>query len=294
MYDLLQPLAALRGQSRRFHWILLVLAVGTLSGCQAVQAGHEPTIAPAVVATPAVDFGAVVVGRSKRFDASMSNPSGAAVTVTAIEVDHAEFQIVSPQFPLTLGGGQSVPLSVSFTPKKSGAVQAGLVITSSAVQSVNNIPLSGTGVMPGELSLNPTHLNFDATLLGKSQVKSETLSNNGETSLQITQLTASNAEFSLSGTGLPVVLPPKSSTKIDVTFTPGARGPRSGSIAVTALASMVAGDTGSTFTTSDTETDTASIPAAGRGATPGQLAASQASLTFTDVQVGNSQSSAVT
>jgi len=101
----------------------------------------------------------------------------------------------------------------------------------------------------------------------------ETLTNTGSTSLNITQATATGASFTVSGPSLPVTLAAGQSANFSVVFTPSASGSVTGSLTITSNASN----------------PTLSVPLSGTGVTPGLLTAATSPLSFGSVQVGNSQ-----
>jgi Abnormal spindle-like microcephaly-assoc'd, ASPM-SPD-2-Hydin len=90
--------------------------------------------------------------------------------------------------------------------------------------------------------------------------------------LTLSQATATGAGFTTSSIGLPVTLSPGQGTILTVTFTPQASGGANGNVA---LASSVGA---------------LNIPLTGSGLLAGSLAASPASVSFGNVQVGSNQS----
>jgi Abnormal spindle-like microcephaly-assoc'd, ASPM-SPD-2-Hydin len=134
------------------------------------------------------------------------------------------------------------------------------------------LPLASTGVIPGQLTANPTSLGFGSVPVGNSQTMTETLTNSGGSSLTISAVTASGSGFSVSGLALPLTLNAGQSTSFTVLFSPTSSGAASGSVSVTSTASNL------------------SIPLSGTGVTQGTLNANPTSLAFGSVQVGSSAS----
>lgn len=172
--------------------------------------------------------------------------------------------------PATLNPTQSVTFTVTFAPAAAGAVNGTLAIVSNASNSPLNIGLSGTGVLPGQLSANPANLAFGNVQVGSSSNLSETLSNTGGVAITISQANVSGTGYSISGLTLPTTLNPTQSVTFTATFAPTAAGSASGTLAII----------------SDASNSPLNIALSGTGTTPGQLGVSPATLNFGNVVVG--------
>jgi hypothetical protein len=221
-----------------------------------------------------LSFGTVDVGSSNRLSETLTNTGGSAVTITQATTSGAGFSISGLSLPATLAVNQSLSFTAVFAPGSAGAASGALSIVSNASNSTLSIPLSGTGVMPGTLSANPTSLAFGTVQVGKSSSLSETLTNSGGTSLTISAATVSGNGYSLSGLSLPLTLSTGQSTSFTVVFNPSATGAASGSVVIT----------------SNSSDSSLSIPLSGTGVTQGTLSANPTSLAFGTVQVGKSSS----
>jgi hypothetical protein len=100
------------------------------------------------------------------------------------------------------------------------------------------------------------------------------VTNGGNTSVAINQVTASGIGFSVSKISVPVTLNAGQSTTLTATFTAGTAGTASGNIAIASTA----------------PNPTLNIPLSATGVTAGSLAASPTSVGFGNVQVGSTQS----
>jgi hypothetical protein len=134
------------------------------------------------------------------------------------------------------------------------------------------VPLNGAGVTPGQLSANPSSLNFGNVQVTSSQTLSDTITNVGGLSVTISQATVSGPGFSFSGLNPPLTLNPGASVTFSVVFTPLSTGGASGTLTVTSNASN----------------PTLNIPLSGTGTPQGQLAVSPTSQNFGSVTVGAS------
>jgi hypothetical protein len=132
----------------------LLAGLSLLVGCQgmAPTASNQPvqTVSPTLSITPAtLDLGSVAVGKSKTASGTLS-ASGARVTVTAASTsDSGVFTVGGLSLPVTIPNGQSVPFTITFSPKVSGTANASLSFTSTAQAPTTTVKLSGTGMAAG-------------------------------------------------------------------------------------------------------------------------------------------------
>jgi len=106
--------------------------------------------------TPAtLSFGNVTVGSSSTLPATLK-ATNAAVTISADQSTSSEFTIVGLTLPLTLPAGQSVQLTIQFTPNASGKASAKAGFTSTALDSPTVEQLTGTGVAQAAQSVSLT------------------------------------------------------------------------------------------------------------------------------------------
>lgn len=97
---------------------------------------------------------------------------------------------------------------------------------------------TGKQAVQALFQLNPTAINFGKVSVGKQTTQAVSVSNSGTVALNITQATFSNAQFSLSGTNLPLALGVGQSGTFTVAVDPTAAGNVTGTL-------TVAGDGGS-------------------------------------------------
>ncbi len=114
---------------------------------------------PQLGVTPAtLNFGNVTVGSSASLQATLT-ASNAAVTISSDGSTSSEFAILGLNLPVTIQAGQSIPVTIQFTPNASGAASGKAGFTSNAVNSPTVEQLAGTGVAQGShsvgLSWNP-------------------------------------------------------------------------------------------------------------------------------------------
>jgi hypothetical protein len=259
--------------------LAIVLTLASLTGCQGVSGASPSNQQPAqtgtlALDTPSLSFGSVLIGHSSSLSVRASNSGTASLTISAAQASAPEFSQSAPALPLTVAAGQSVTLSVTFSPSAAGDVTGTISIVSNASNGAVSMSLSGNGVAPGSITANPASLAFGSVALGNSQQESSTLTNNGGTSVTISQAAISGTGFTLSGLASPVTLSAGQSANFTVTFAP----------------QSAASVTGNVTITSNAPNPTLTVPLSGTGsASSGSLSANPTSLSFGSVQVGNSQ-----
>jgi hypothetical protein len=103
---------------------------------------------PLLSVSPAtLNFGNVTVGSSASLQATLT-ASNAAVTVTSDQSTNSEFAILGLSLPVTIQSGQSIPVTIQFTPGASGTASGKEEFTSNAANSPTVERVTGTGVAP--------------------------------------------------------------------------------------------------------------------------------------------------
>ena len=225
-----------------------------------------------LLATPNINFGNTQVGATQSQSATLTNSEGSSVTVSQAIATGNGFHISGLSVPLTIAAGQSINFTTIFAPQSAGIASGNIAITSSASNPNLNIAVSGTGVTPGALAASPSSLSFGNVQMGKSQSLTETVTNNGGSSVTITQASPSGTGYSVTGLSLPLTLAANQSASFSLVFAPLSAGSAPGSLSLISNAATLA------------------ITLSGTGVTPGALAASPSSLSFGNVQMGKSQS----
>ena len=155
-----------------------------------------------------------------------------------------------------------------------------------------------------ELVVTPSSLNFGSVAVGKSQSQAEAFTNEGDTSVTISQVVPSAGEFTISGLALPVTRSPGNSVNFSIVFTPKTSGTQSGNISASASVSLMAPSSSylssaqnASLISTASENEVATVLVAGvgtqttgTGTTLGQLTAAPASLSFGSPLVGSTQS----
>jgi len=213
-------------------------------------------------APASLGFGSVTTTSSGSLTETLTNSGGTSVTISAASTTGSGFSVSGLTLPTTLTAGQSVSFSTKFSPTAGGAVTGNLAITSNAANSALNVPLTATGVTPGQLTSNPTTLGFGSLTTGSSGSLTETLTNSGGTSVTISAASTTGSGFSVSGLTLPTMLTAGQSVSFNTNFSPTAGGSVTGNLAIT----------------SNAANSTLNVALTGTVVTPGQLTSTPTSL----------------
>lgn len=127
--------------------------------------------------------------------------------------------------------------------------------------------------LPGDLVAAPASVSFGNVQVGTSQTLSDTLSNTGGATLNVTQATVTGAGYSISGLNVPVTLAPGQTATVNILLTPQVAGSAPGNLEIT----------------DDASTTPLEIPLSGMAVTAGSLVTTPTSLSFGSVQVGGQQ-----
>lgn len=104
------------------------------------QAGTQLGINPA-----SLNFGNVNVGSSATLQATLTASNG-SVTISSDGSTSSEFAITGLSLPATLESGQSLPVTIQFTPNASGGASGQVGFSSNAENSPTVEQVAGTGV----------------------------------------------------------------------------------------------------------------------------------------------------
>jgi hypothetical protein len=126
------------------------------------QSSSNPQLS---VSPSTLNFGNVTVGSSASLQATLT-ASNAAVTVSSDQSTSSEFAIMGLTLPVTIAAGQSIPVTIQFSPNASGAATAKAGFTSNAVNSPTVEHLTGTGVAQSSHSVYLSWEPGDGTAVG--------------------------------------------------------------------------------------------------------------------------------
>jgi hypothetical protein len=235
------PFTLAVGQSASFSVAFAPAVTGSVSGNIAISSDaanstlNIPLSATAVTpgqlaANPSsLSFGSVATGSSSTLGETLTNVSGAALTISQVVVNGTGFTFAGINPPVTLSANQSASFTVTFAPQASASVTGNLTISSNASNPTLSVGLSGTGTSPGQLAVTPSTINFGNVAIGGTQSQSATLTaNNGPVTVSSDSI--SQSEFSLTGVALPITIPSGYSMSFSVVFSPQFSGTASANV----------------------------------------------------------------
>lgn len=229
------------------------------------------------VSPSAVSFGDVSIDETRTETITLSNDGDAPVTVTSVTVTGADSAAFAANVRgVTLDGGESRDVQVSFSPSEERAFQGTLLVRTQGGSSTS-VSLSGTGVEK-RLNVSPRSLDFGDVTVEETRTRTITISNPTESEVSISgvQITSGEtAAFTISGAQS--TLGPEESTTVQITFRPGERRNYTATVGVFGPEGDLQG----------------AVALSGTG-TAGELQVSPGTLSFGDVTAGQSVSRSVT
>jgi hypothetical protein len=149
------PLSLRAGQSIQLTVTFAPQATGVAGGNVFVTGmslnvpltGTGTTVGQLTLAPTALNFGSIDVGSSTTQSSTLS-AIGGSVTISSAALSSAQFAIAGASFPMTLSAGQSVQMSLVFSPTKGGTSSGQLTLASNASNSPSTESLAGTGIVP--------------------------------------------------------------------------------------------------------------------------------------------------
>ena len=255
-------------------WAAGAIRFSTDQGPASLQVSGTGATNESITPSPAsLSFGSVAIGSSATAPVVLTNTHRWKITLSSLQTVGNEFALSGgPQFPLTLGPGQSVTVNVAFAPQWAGQTGGSVFISGPGLA----IPLMGTGTTPGQLTANPGSLSFGSIQDGGTLTLMDSVTNTGASSVTISQASVSGAGFGISGFSVPLVLNPGASLTYTVLFAPQSPGAANGAINIV----------------SDASDSKLSVALSGTGMAQGQLILAPGALNFGNVPVGSNASQA--
>ena len=228
----------------RAYCLRTILALATLfsAGCTSTRmAGTSPS-SPTPTASlsssnSTLNFGSVQLGSAKSMSLALTNAgTSAAVQISQVTASGPGFTVAGVTLPVNLAAGQSITLSVDFTPTSAGSMSGNLSIASTATNANISVGLSGAGLASGQLAVSPATMNFSGVTVGSSQNQTGTLTA-GSSSITVSSASWNGTGFSLSGISFPVTIPAGQNVSFTVTFAPQTAGAANGAVSFLSNAS---------------------------------------------------------
>ncbi len=224
------------------------------------------------LAPASVSFGNVSVGQSGNQTVRLANTGTGAVTISVANATGTGFSLSGLSAGQVINAGQSMNFTTTFNPTVTGASAGSIAITSNLSATPATVGLSGMGTQP-IVTATPNSASFGNVAVGNSNSQSISLTNSGNVTLTISQVSVTGAGYSVSGLSTSTTIAAGSNASFSVVFKPGSAATIQGSIVLTTNASP----------------SQLTIPVSGTGtATTTQLASNPTSVSFGNVSVNSS------
>ena len=212
---------------------------GTVTSATATLTVNAAPVPGIQVSSSSINFGNDVVGSNTSQVLIITNTGTASLTITQVTETGSAFSVSGFSLPLNVSVGQQTTVTVAFQPTAVGATSGNISIASNAPNSPTSVGLTGTGIAATfTLSINPASLSFGNVTTGTSSASQNvTITNTGNSSVTISQITLSGSGYSMTGGSAPVTLSPLQNLNLSVQFSPVAAGSVSGSISIVSNAS---------------------------------------------------------
>ena len=193
--------------------------------------GRVVGVSSIVVDPTSIDFGTLVLGQSAEETLTVRNTGSADLGVSNVESSNPAFTVIGDQaFQLEPAAFKKV--GIRFAPTAAGHEQASLNIESNdSSRPTVTIPLSGSGVTPPAIAVEPPALDFASVVVGESAALSLTLANTGGSVLHVAGMQCDAPAFEVMGqTSFEVE--PETARAVMVRFAPAAEGPAEGTLSI--------------------------------------------------------------
>jgi len=238
------PTTLAAGQSAQIQVNFAPTASGLVGGTVAITSdapGAAPGLSlsgtgvqPGISISPAsINFGNLIDGQSKSQAVTVTNTGTANLTISQLSSTGAGVSVSGVTTPLTIAAGQSSTFNVQFAPQTAGSTSGTISLASNAPNSPATVAVSGAGVAAtSSLSASPTAIAFGNVNVGSSANQNISITNTGNSSTSIAQITVNGQNVAVSGISTPLTLAPSQSAALNVQYSPAAAGSLSGSLSI--------------------------------------------------------------
>ena len=185
-----------------------------------------------------VSFPSVAIGSTNSQSVQLKNTGGSALTIYAEGIAGVGFSLSGLVNQLALGPGQTATFAVVYTPTTIGTATGAVVLWSTASNTTLTLPISGTGVSASRtIAISSANLSFGNELVGGSSTQAVTLTNTGNASVTVSQVSVSGTAFSVGGGLAGTTIAAGQTAELNVAFAPKTTGTVSGKVSITSNAS---------------------------------------------------------
>jgi hypothetical protein len=183
-------------------------------------------------------FGNVTTGSKSSQALTITNSGTASLTVSQITASGNGFSLSGLTTPKTLAAGASTTATVTFAPTSVNSFSGSVSIVNTGSNPTLTVPLSGSGTQApqAQISASPSNISYGTITAGTSASQTVTLTNTGNATATINQITISGAGYSASGLTLPATLAAGAKASFTIKFAPSAVGTYNATAVVTSTA----------------------------------------------------------
>ena len=185
------------------------------------------------VSPASFNFGSIVDGQTKSQTFTVTNTGASTLTIAQLSLAGSGYSVSGLATPANVAAGQSTSFSATFAPASAGTLNGSISLVSNAPNSPATVSLSGTGVAATvTMSASPASISFGSINAGSSNSQSVTLTNVGNSSVTISQISMNAKDVTTSGIATPVTLGVGQKAAMTLTFKPTSSETVSGNVTV--------------------------------------------------------------
>jgi hypothetical protein len=214
------------------------LAAGNYSGHAIISAAgvaNSPLIVPL---TLTVSSGASVAPAVTTQPKSQAVTAGQTATFNVAATGTAPMTFQWKKNGTAIGGATSSTYTTPATTTSDNAAQFTVAVANSAGTATSAAATLTVGAATLALNASATSLNFGNVSLSTTSSQNVTLTNAGNSTITISNVSVSGSGFNASGVSTGLILTPGQTATLTATFTPSAAGSVTGSVTVSSNASL--------------------------------------------------------
>jgi hypothetical protein len=181
------------------------------------------------------NIGSVCLGSFAEEELTIDNTGSCPLSIANISSSSAEFIVPNVvTYPLVVSPGASLAVTIRFQPTSFGAKSATFTLVSNDPASPGTVNVSGVALAPRLNSLVSDYGGFGDVCIGSFEDEPLILTNSGECTLSISNISSSSSEFLVPQvSAYPVTIAAGVSLEVPIRFQPTSFGPKSATITVT-------------------------------------------------------------
>lgn len=170
------------------------------------------------------NYGYVLVGSSKEWVVTVYNEGTGNLSISNMTSDNFEFAVTSPTFPQSVAPGESLNVTIVFSPSLDGPRSASVFVYSNDPDEPQlGLSLTGGGTSV-DIELSATEHDYGTVRVGSVSEWILTIYNLGVGDLTVFDMTSDHSDFSISQPVFPQVVSSAGSLDVSIRFLPSSRG----------------------------------------------------------------------